>query len=449
MCQGKRSCKCRIRTLRANLLPSEQRVVKYQGRHTLVVPLIMARADVVMNGGLIPEEELNPEAWNGRPVTVGHPEDRGSSVSASVSPDVMAQWAVGTLFNCRVLDGALRGEAWLDVEKCNSLFPDLIRRLRSKEAIDVSTGYFSDNEEASGVLNGRAYNHIQRNLKPDHLALLPNQEGACNWKDGCGVRSNRRSQKMKRNKRKTSFKVQLAKAFETMAASLAKPATNDRGEEDDRRMIIADLLSNDSTPFMPDDEMALQAMSDDTLLKLKAAYLAKAEDEEEEADPEENEEDEEDLEDNEDEEDEEETKTAKKAKANTKGDAPVKKRTASNRKTIDPLQGLGEVIANVAKKAVTDVLNSHPALIAANEAAKQKRTALLANVTANGLAKEVAETMTDAQLEAVANTTATTRYAAYSGRPVPVDNKNEDVAKEMTAPSVVDLIRNRKKKEAA
>src|SRR5690606_16997468 len=76
MCKGCKNCPCsQVRTLAANLLPSESKIVNYLGRRMLVVPLIMARADVVMNGGYVPVEEMSPEAWNGRPVTVGHPDD--------------------------------------------------------------------------------------------------------------------------------------------------------------------------------------------------------------------------------------------------------------------------------------------------------------------------------------------------------------------------------------
>jgi hypothetical protein len=56
------TCATQQRHLKANLLAGE---AKRTTRPTLVVPVIMARADVVMNGGIIPIEEMVPYAWNG------------------------------------------------------------------------------------------------------------------------------------------------------------------------------------------------------------------------------------------------------------------------------------------------------------------------------------------------------------------------------------------------
>jgi hypothetical protein len=47
-------------------------------------------------------------------------------------------------------------------------------------AIDTQVG---DNP----VFNGVKYEGIARNLRPDHLAILPDDKGACSLEDGCGV----------------------------------------------------------------------------------------------------------------------------------------------------------------------------------------------------------------------------------------------------------------------
>jgi hypothetical protein len=46
-----------------------------------------------------------------------------------------------------------------------------------------------------------------------------------------------------------------------------------RGDDDDARQIIADLISNDRSPFTPDDEMALRNMSHATLREMRRKYL--------------------------------------------------------------------------------------------------------------------------------------------------------------------------------
>src|SRR5262245_56081988 len=178
--------------LRANLLAGEARRTTYEGRPTLVVPVVMARADVVMNGGIIPVEEMVPHAWNGVPVTVGHPQASDGSPLAVGDPQVLTNWSVGRIFGAHVSNGVLRAQAWIDIGRADRVYPGLVPRLEAGEHIDVSTGYFCDPVQATGNAGGRQYTEIHRNLRPEHLALLPGQEGACDWEDGCGVRSNLR-----------------------------------------------------------------------------------------------------------------------------------------------------------------------------------------------------------------------------------------------------------------
>src|SRR5262245_1287571 len=88
--------------LKANLLAGEARQITYEGRPTLVVPVVMARAEVVMNGGIIPVEEMVPYAWNGVPVTVGHPQASDGTPLAANDPQVLTEWSVGRIFGAHV-----------------------------------------------------------------------------------------------------------------------------------------------------------------------------------------------------------------------------------------------------------------------------------------------------------------------------------------------------------
>lgn len=164
--------------------------VDYMGRDHIVVPVIMARADVAMNGCRIPLDELFPDAWNGVPVTIGHP-NVGNGFSSANDPDIMSNWAIGHIFNSSLDQLMLRGEAWIDVARCEALRPGLVDHLESGEPLDVSTGYFSKKVKSPGVLNGRRYSALDTEINPDHLALLPDEIGACSWDDGCGVRTNK------------------------------------------------------------------------------------------------------------------------------------------------------------------------------------------------------------------------------------------------------------------
>jgi hypothetical protein len=56
-----------------------------------------------------------------------------------------------------------------------------------------------------------------------------------------------------------------------------RPRTRARGSNDDRRQIVADLISDDRSPFTPDDETSLRAMTDATLLTMRDRYLGESE----------------------------------------------------------------------------------------------------------------------------------------------------------------------------
>lgn len=181
--------------VKANLQGAPIRYEMYEGRSHMVVPVIMM-VEGVHCGSAGPifysSEELAryPEAWNGRPVPVHHPEEYGGPVSCN-QPRIMESYVVGQLFNTRFEGGKLKSEAWIDVAKCDLISPSTLQSLRDGIPMDVSTGLWSDDEAVEGVYNGEPYAYVAHNIRPDHLALLPGQRGACSWQDGCGVRANK------------------------------------------------------------------------------------------------------------------------------------------------------------------------------------------------------------------------------------------------------------------
>lgn len=160
------------------------------GRPHLVVPIVALVAGVV-NGELVTVEELATfaAAWNGRPVPLRHPQDGTGYISAN-SPEVIESSVLGQVFGMHVDGDRLLGEVWLDEEKCARLGGDalaVLNRLDRGEVVEVSTGYFCEFEPMVGEFNGKPYRAVQHNLRPDHVALLPDEVGACSVADGCGV----------------------------------------------------------------------------------------------------------------------------------------------------------------------------------------------------------------------------------------------------------------------
>ncbi|MGE0366943.1 MAG: DUF2213 domain-containing protein [Phycisphaerales bacterium] len=412
----------------------------------VVVPVVMAKSGVVMNGSLTVEGELIPESWNGVPVTVGHPEDNKGAFQTANDPGTLTEWAIGRIFNATVEDGALKGEAWLEIDRANNVAPGLIKSLERGEEIDVSTGYFCVEDPVAGQSNGREFNTIARNINPDHLALLPNEQGACSWADGCGVRFNSTRRELMKLKDKVVGAVMTALGLKGNADKdkLGKAVEsalkgNERGNDDDRRQIIADLISNDASPFVPDDEDSLKMMSDATLKHQASSYLkakeeAPVEEEEEEPTDNEGEEEEEVVEESSNEDEPEEEEEKKDVAANRK------KRATANADAIQ--KAVDAAVTKAIGKLLTN--EDRAALASAKKSVTAHRDGLVKKIVANSTMK--AKDLTGfsvEQLELIANNQVPT--ANYGGRALPEFNADDSEAEAMVPPSAREIFANRGK----
>lgn len=184
----------------ANLAGTMRRA-KLGGRDHIVVPTTMI-VPGVLNGSkgalLYPPEEIGKDlsAWNGMPLVVYHPTDNGSPVSAR-SPSVLDRQSVGQVFHAKQSDkGKLQAEAWFDVERLQKIDNRVLQALERNQPLELSTGLFTANEPAKegAEFNGTPYSFIARNYRPDHLAILPDQKGACSIDDGCGINVNKKQE---------------------------------------------------------------------------------------------------------------------------------------------------------------------------------------------------------------------------------------------------------------
>lgn len=175
-----------------------------KGRDYLVVPLSLI-VPGVLNGSQGPlfypldEIQHEPQKWHNIPLTVWHPTDplTNSPLSAS-DPGVLDRQGVGFVRQ-PFARNRLQAEGWIDVAKMrkidNKLSPQVrvLPRLERGIPVELSTGLFTDNIPKPGNWNGRPYTHEARNYRPDHVAILPDQVGACSIQDGCGVLVNKDS----------------------------------------------------------------------------------------------------------------------------------------------------------------------------------------------------------------------------------------------------------------
>lgn len=174
------------------------------GRPHLVAPISLI-VPGVLNGSdgpiLYPENQTakNYSDWNGMPIVVYHPTVEVDGMMIPVTardPDILNKQGIGHVFRSSHR-GKLGAEAWFDEEltkKADELLqadgkPTILNRLLKGQPIEVSTGLNLDKIKAplGSTHNGRPYTFIGTNYRPDHLAILPDQRGACSVADGCGV----------------------------------------------------------------------------------------------------------------------------------------------------------------------------------------------------------------------------------------------------------------------
>lgn len=148
----------------------------------------------VLNGSkgplYYPLDEIarNADGWNAMPLTVGHPTAPDGSHISARDPAVLNKHGIGYVFRTEA-NGKLTGEGWFDVEATRRVDSRILSALEAGRSLELSTGLFTDNEPApdGAVFNGTPYTHVARNYRPDHLAILPDEIGACSRAAGCGV----------------------------------------------------------------------------------------------------------------------------------------------------------------------------------------------------------------------------------------------------------------------
>lgn len=156
--------------------------------------------------GLAADFGENESLWNNRPLVLNHPQNaEGNFVSAN-SSGILEAYSFGITMAAYVEDSKLKMEAWISQARVNELggeFEDVYNRILAKDpndVVEVSVGFFCDVQKSKGKFKGQTYTGIWKNIKPDHLAILPNSIGACSVDDGCGIPRINQTQEKKMSK---------------------------------------------------------------------------------------------------------------------------------------------------------------------------------------------------------------------------------------------------------
>jgi len=142
------------------------------------------------NEAYLPAEQAKESvpSWNGTPLTLNHPAANGSGATAN-SPEMHENTVLGRVFNADWNGEKVTAEAWFDEKKVRGMggmAENALERVLNGDTVEVSTGYRASKLPA-GEYDGETRNAVQGNLKPDHVAVLPNKQGKCSVEAGCGV----------------------------------------------------------------------------------------------------------------------------------------------------------------------------------------------------------------------------------------------------------------------
>lgn len=175
-----------------NLQGKGVRHAKLNGRDHLVVPAVMMTEGVHEGSagpGYYSEEALAKSdfAWNHMPIVVYHSQDDNGKPITARSEDFLNRRKIGIVLNTKTSGKKQRIEAWLDYKLTKKVDKRIIAAIENKQKVEVSTGIGCDRVRKKGKWGEETYKWAAVNINPDHLAVLPDQEGACSVKDGAGL----------------------------------------------------------------------------------------------------------------------------------------------------------------------------------------------------------------------------------------------------------------------
>jgi len=292
---------------------------KMLDRDWLVVPMVMMVEGVLTgNQGSIyyPGTEMGqiPAIWNHKPVVVYHPQENGNYGSAC-TPEELNVRSIGVIMNTKYENGKLLAEAWLDPARIEKVDARISEAIQNETTMELSTGLYVDVTPEEGTFNDVEYTGVAHNFRPDHLAVLPDIEGACSIEDGAGFlrvnqkfttneisnediqaqlsrlireetpddeyswvdsvfdsyvvyeRNNRLYQRDYEKGKDDVIKL-IGLPVEVMRVVTYEIVNNKKDNSMEKEKLVNGLITNEGTQWSEDDREALMAMNEDALQKM-------------------------------------------------------------------------------------------------------------------------------------------------------------------------------------
>ena len=232
-----------IATVIKNNRATKARSETINNRKYTVVPVVMINEGVHTGSAgdlFYPKEELGktPAVWNHVPVVVYHPEINGQGISAC-DPEVLQKQRIGEVYNTKFDDkGRLVAEVWVEEGRAEAVDKRVSDAIANNSMMEVSTGLFADYVDVAGVHNSETYDAIVTNIRPDHLAILPDKIGACSISDGAGLNRNEAN----KNAKQTPL-VKNEISYETLRTKITSSLRATHTLSEDDYIYVEDIYS--------------------------------------------------------------------------------------------------------------------------------------------------------------------------------------------------------------
>ena len=247
---------------------SAARIETLEGTEYRVVPAVILVAGVHMGLDRIRRYypaamlEATAEVWQDIPIILRHPQPTGTSLAPlGRDPAVISAQGIGRVYAGKGEGGKQTAEAWINMARLAVLHAATAAKIEAGEPVELSAGIFPISMQAlaGSAWNGEQYDKVVTDLWPDHLALLPDQIGACSVEDGCGVRWNQRGGSMAGDGAEEGWARRLWRMASDTQAWLRDPNM----DQDTRRQRLRDAVAK---TIPAGEEATVEAVYDDKVI---------------------------------------------------------------------------------------------------------------------------------------------------------------------------------------
>ena len=159
--------------------------VDIKGTNFLKVKGAVMECDIILNELFYPLPVIlkSADSWSSYvPITNGHPPNYLMTVEET------SNYKIGFTTNPRINNNKkLILELYFQEDILKNKHTEIYNKIQNREIIDCSTGFVASVSYVKGIHKGNSYMGIVNELAPNHLAVLPNGEGAYSIKSGGGV----------------------------------------------------------------------------------------------------------------------------------------------------------------------------------------------------------------------------------------------------------------------